>query len=430
MNFKFVHAADLHLDGPFSGLKNQLPEQMSALAINASLDALDALADLCLDESVDFLLLAGDIFDLTSPSLRAQVKFRDTINRLDEAGIRTFRVAGNHDPIDGSWADLTFPALTHFFGDRFEGVRLTVDDKCVEIFGFSHPTPQYSKDPLRNVAWPQVPRDVFRIGLLHTDLDGSAGDHYAPTALERLTASGFDYWALGHLHRPVVIRSQNPAVVYAGTPQGRDFGETGAHGCFLVTVQDGIPHPSFRPLDTVRWLDLPLQVTSNIADENALLEMTISSLKDLDTSLGGRPVVLRIRYSGQSPLGPRMDDIVAQRDLLETLRDSLPDSPKMWLDTIIWKVNAEINRNSLREREDLPGDVRRAKEAALRANESSTPPHAPGIDGLPQALDGIFAAEPRLARWVSGGSRRWDMAEILEDAEDILLGLLVKEGLQ
>ncbi|MFO7941322.1 MAG: metallophosphoesterase [Bacillota bacterium] len=430
MDFKFVHAADLHLDGPFSGLKHQLPRDMTTVAVNASLDALDALADLCVTESVDFLLLAGDIFDISSPSLRAQVRFRDTLRRLADAGIKTFRVTGNHDPIDGSWADLTFPGLTHLFGDTFENVELQLEETVVEVFGFSHPTTQYSRDPLRHVNWPEVSADVFRIGLLHTDLDGSSEDHYAPTTLRELAASGFNYWALGHLHHPWVVRSEKPAVVYAGTPQGRDFGETGAHGCFLVTVKDGVPHPSFRPLDTVRWLDLAVEVTPDFADENALLELTISSLRDLGTSLGGRSAVLRIEYTGQSPLGPRMDDFVAQRDLLETLRDSLPASPTMWLDSIVWEVHPEMDRGALMDREDLPGDIRRAKQVMMRAMNDPGVARAADRDGLREALEDIFTAEPRLGRWVGRDAGRGHIPNLLEDAEDILLRLLVEEGMQ
>ncbi|MCH8225243.1 MAG: DNA repair exonuclease, partial [Chloroflexi bacterium] len=112
---RFVHAADLHLDSPFSGLRSIVPEIAQTLH-QATFNAYDNIIDLCIREQVDALLVAGDIFDGADRSLRAQLKFADGLNRLEAANIRSFICHGNHDPLDGWEAKITLPGGCHRFG--------------------------------------------------------------------------------------------------------------------------------------------------------------------------------------------------------------------------------------------------------------------------------------------------------------------------
>ena len=106
---RFVHTADLHLDSPFSGLRAAAPDEVSSTLRRATFDVFDNIVDLCIEERVDALLVAGDVYDGADRSLRAQLKFVDGLRRLDEAGIRSFICHGNHDPLDG-WEARLGPA--------------------------------------------------------------------------------------------------------------------------------------------------------------------------------------------------------------------------------------------------------------------------------------------------------------------------------
>ena len=123
---RFVHAADLHLDSPFGGLRSLAPEIAETL-YQATFKAYDNIIDLCIQEQVNALLIAGDIFDGADRSLRAQLKFRDGLIRLQEANIRSFICHGNHDPLDGWEAQLTFPEGCHRFGSELEQVPVFAD---------------------------------------------------------------------------------------------------------------------------------------------------------------------------------------------------------------------------------------------------------------------------------------------------------------
>ena len=120
-DFSFVHTADLHLDSPFSGLR-QVDGEMAGLLKDATFKAFDQVVDLALGNKVDFLLVAGDVYDSSERSLRAQLRFADGLKRLADAGIRSFVCHGNHDPMDGWSASLHWPNEVHVFGPHLESV--------------------------------------------------------------------------------------------------------------------------------------------------------------------------------------------------------------------------------------------------------------------------------------------------------------------
>ena len=116
-DFSFVHAADLHLDTPFKGIGSTAPQVAEQLR-EASLAAFDSLVDLCLERRAAFLVVAGDIYDGPERGLRAQLRFRDGLARLSAAGISSFVVHGNHDPVETGWSALndTWPERVTIFG--------------------------------------------------------------------------------------------------------------------------------------------------------------------------------------------------------------------------------------------------------------------------------------------------------------------------
>ena len=121
MAFRFVHAADLHLDSPFTGIRETAPQVADVLR-RATFDAYDRLIQLCIDRRAGALLVAGDIFDSADRSLTAQIRFVRGLERLRDAGIGAFICHGNHDPLDGWGAHLALPSNAHQFGETAEAL--------------------------------------------------------------------------------------------------------------------------------------------------------------------------------------------------------------------------------------------------------------------------------------------------------------------
>ncbi|MSW52946.1 MAG: hypothetical protein F2817_18920, partial [Actinobacteria bacterium] len=264
-SFRFLHAADLHLDTPFAGLGRVAPHVQEALR-DASLRAWDALIDLALDEEVAFVVLAGDLYDGADRGLRAQLRVRAGLQRLSDAGIAAFIVHGNHDPLDGwqaidadGWPDgvVVCPSrevLSHEVVR--DGVRLAT------LHGISYATRETTANLARR--FPAASGGGLHVGVVHATV-GTQPDHspYAPCTIEDLRAAGYDYWGLGHVHGHDVL-ADDPVVAYSGSLQGRSPKRTeqGAKGALLVDVVDDriAGRPRHVPLDLVRFVGLEVDL--------------------------------------------------------------------------------------------------------------------------------------------------------------------------
>jgi DNA repair protein SbcD/Mre11 len=235
MPFRFIHTADLHLDSPLRSLALRDPD-LAELVAGASRHALRAIVDLCLSEQVDALLIAGDLYDGSQTSLKTLRFLVAELARLDQAGIRTFIIRGNHDAASQITRELTLPPGAHLFGTLADVVQLDTGALRVAVHGLSFRDPKAPDGLLPQYQRPRV--DCVNIGLMHTSLNGAAGhDPYAPCALADLQGSGFSYWALGHIHKRAVYDG-TCTVVMPGIPQGRDIGEAGAGSVTLCTIRD------------------------------------------------------------------------------------------------------------------------------------------------------------------------------------------------
>ena len=234
---RFIHAADLHLDSPFKGLK-QLHPDLFEFIYQATFQSLANIVTLAIEEKVDFLLISGDIYDGDNQSVKAQAFFRDQMRRLDQVAIPVFLLHGNHDYMDQDISRLQLPKNVTLFGDQPETHSLHLEDS-VAITGFSYPK-RWVKERMIEKYPLRQPVD-FHIGMLHGFLEGSHSkeDVYAPFALEDLLKRNYDYWALGHIHKREVLQTY-PPIVYSGNTQGRNPNETGEKGVYMVTLQKGM----------------------------------------------------------------------------------------------------------------------------------------------------------------------------------------------
>ncbi len=409
-NFSFVHTADLHLDSPFAALHVDNPD-LARILRSATFEAFDRVVQLCLEKQVDFLLVAGDVYDGSDRSLRAQVKFRDGLQRLDEAGIRSFVVHGNHDPLDGWSSTLEWPSGVHVFGDQVETVEVKKDGALLAcIQGISYP----KRDERRNLSllFHQT-GSALQIGLLHANVGSDTGhEPYAPCTLEDLLKSGMDYWALGHVHSKRVLSEHLPYVVYPGNTQGRNIRETGEKGCYLVKVRDDKEvEMEFHATDAVRWTtyDLPIH---DLQTEQDLINALDHVCVGFSEKASGRPSMARITLSGRSPLFKFLKAPNSVSDLLEMLHERGPSyTPSVWVEQIQLSVGPDIDPMVRMKERDFLGDLIRYSRELLGER------HLKAL--VKEDLDPLFESA-RIHRYLdSPGDRQ--LKELLEEAERICL---------
>ena len=330
--FRFLHTADLHLDSPFGGLSEAAPPGVASAVRRATLGSWRRIVELAVSEGVDFVLVAGDVFDSDERTIRGQLAFVDGLRTLAEAGIPSFVVTGNHDPLSGWEPSLAWPAGAYRFGaGQVESRPVTREGvEIARVHGISYGV----RDVRENLAsrFRKEPGSRFAIGLLHANVGGQPGhENYAPCSVADLLGSGMDYWALGHVHRPQVLREGSPAIVYAGNPQGRDPGELEPRGAMLVSVDGaGRAGVELRELDEIRWVAR----TVDIAGHGDLDELLGRLERELDEAraAAGRPVIARVELTGFGRLHAELQRSDAIRDLRERLVDRLASQePFVWL---------------------------------------------------------------------------------------------------
>ena len=415
MTFRFIHAADLHLDSPFTGIRAAAPENAAKALYSATFDSYRNIIDLCVAEQVDALLVAGDIYDGADRSLRAQRAFIEGLQRLDAAGIRSFVCHGNHDPLDGWEAQLSYPDGCHRFGADFEAVPVFPDEpERALVYGISYPTRDVYENLVQRLV--EVESSAFTIGLLHANVGTNTGHAaYAPCSLDDLVRSGIDYWALGHVHTRQVLHEPAPTVVYPGNSQGRHPNESGARGVYLVEVDAaGAVSLQFHATDTVRWERASIDI-SGMETEQDLLNEIDDAVQNLQDGAQGRSVVARITLNGRGQLNQSLRRPNAVGDILEVVNEEWAgQQPFVWCERIEDETGAAIDREALRAGEDFLAEVLRTADL-LKENPGSF------RGGLAELYE-----HARHRRYLDAFTDE-EIAALLDEAENMAVGLLVEE---
>ena len=407
---KFLHAADIHLDSPLRNLALEDPEQQSRLR-RATREAFSALVDRALEEGASLVLLAGDLYDHDNPNMQVVHFLRRELSRLAEGGIRVVIVRGNHDAANRISRYLDLPANTTVLSDRGPET-VVLEEHGVAVTGQSFAPGPVSENLAAGFP-PPVP-GLFNIALLHTSLGGYAEhDPYAPCALGELLARGYDYWALGHIHKREIL-SREPFVVYPGNLQGRDAKETGPKGAMLCET-DGhrVTSLDFVPLDVVRWHLLPVDLTG-LAHPRELAAPLREGFEGILRESEGRPAAVRVTLSGRSALPASfvdrpdsvrqlvlevaaevsIDDLWIERVRIESPPE--PPGPREIPDPDFGGILAEV----LTEREGVAAalaadlaPLRRSLPEELRAPVDALPALADPESLLPRLLDFLYRTE-------------------------------------
>ncbi len=360
MRYRFVHAADLHLDTPYEGVE-RVDARVAALLRDASLEALDGLVDLAIAREAAFVLVAGDVYDGADRGVRAQLAFRRAVERLHRAGIETLVVHGNHDPVVDGWSAVrAWPEGVHVFGHG--GVELRRVEREGELLAVVHGMSYAHRDTAENLSrrFARTDDDALQVGLLHANVGDLATAAYSPCTVADLAASGLDYWALGHVHLHAVVHDGQPWVVYPGALQGRSShaGERGAKGACVVEVEDGaVVGLEHVALDRVRFAapDVAIDGVADLPELEAVLaERGAAELAEAD----GRSVLVRARLTGRGAVHADLIREGVLQGLLDALRAGAPEgAPWLWWEGLRDATRPALDRQAVAARGDLASEV-------------------------------------------------------------------------
>ncbi len=409
----FIHTADCHLDAPLTGLRFGDPataERVTAGQRNTFV----AIADLCIRHRADFLVIAGDLFDTSRKNLNTQIVLKEQFGRLDRLGIKVFIAAGNHDNLEEAGygeagLEITLPKNVHVFsGESPEEIVIEKDGApAARVVGMSFP----KRDVQTNLAnlFPDKKDRLFTVGVLHTSVGGAVSEHdtYAPCATGDLERRGYDYWALGHIHKRGVLR-ENPYIVYPGCPQARRRRETGGMSVTLVRANAGGISVSELPTGALQMEDVAVDITGIREGGHGDLAHAIKSELDALRARLAPHVeccIVRIRLTGEGPLfnikyGLLIEGKSAKEYIIDTLAQlDQGKTPSI----IIRELDAEacapekesLDIAALRNEDSVMGEVVRFFDS-LSENPAAAAEFSASL--LENALGTTYANDKRVAR--------------------------------
>lgn len=396
-SIRFIHTADLHLGAPFSGLRTQSPRWANTL-LTAIPTAFQRMIDVAITEAVDFVIIAGDIFDSARPSYADFALFMNGLQQLAAADIPVYCCTGNHDPLSSWSAEYgTLPSNTHLFSvetpsfftfikgddgcdrhdrrdDAGDGVRgahhasgthtvasvpsapgahsaASASDPIRVVLGgrgyYARSFPQ-DRDVSESITWanccealPGPYEPDFTIGVIHTGLN--IDPTRSPVEPRELMRRGLDYWACGHIHQKVLIPPDAPVIAFSGCPQGRAIQETGDHGILLVTLSDDEPNRvEFIPTAPVVWQRFEVDVSS-CETITQIQEKIQAAQFALNARSHAQHMICRVRLIGTTALHAQLTDQVR-----EDIRHALNDSYDFFfIDAITGATRPPVDRATL-----------------------------------------------------------------------------------
>ncbi len=297
--FKFIHAADIHLDSPLHKLDYYEGAPADEIR-KATRRAFDNLVQTAIAEDVNFILIAGDLYDGDWKDYNTGLYLVSQTGKLRDAGISVYIAYGNHDAASKITKTLRLPENVHLFPSDTPFTYLidNIANLNVAVHGQSFAAPAVKKDI--SLLYPSPLPGYFNIGILHTCASGREGhDPYAPCSLEGLRQKGYDYWALGHVHQREILWD-DPPILFSGNIQGRHIRETGPKGCMLITVDEsGRSKLEFKPLDVVRWAILKVD-SKGVESGYDLIDRFCKELEILLDQSVGLPLIVRVLIEGET----------------------------------------------------------------------------------------------------------------------------------
>jgi len=414
--FKFLHTADTHLDSPLRGLEAREEAPVDEIR-GATRRAFDHLIDLAIEEDVDFVLIAGDLYDGDWKDYKTSLFFAGRMGRLAKTGIKVFIVSGNHDAASQITKNMPLPDnVTLFSPKKNQSVKL--DDLGVIIHGQSYSSPAVTE----NLAsqYPQHDSNYFNIGLLHTSLTGREGhENYAPCTIDDLKSKGYDYWALGHIHKREVV-SEDPMILFPGNIQGRHIKETGTKGATLVTVEDGrIVEVEELDLDVLRWAICQVDL-SECETKEAVYEHVRSAMVKEQGLANGKTLALRLHLEGSCPLHAELHARSFQ--WTEEFRGITASLGDIWLEEVKFRTS---RKTSLEEivGEDSPLSALLQAVEVLDFGKDVLTTLVPDLANLKTKLPAeLLDADSILERSPE------ELTELREEVKELLIAKLIQHG--
>jgi DNA repair exonuclease SbcCD nuclease subunit len=367
---RLLHTADVHLGARHADLGEQAAAQRER-----QFAAFRATIDLALDERVDALLIAGDLFDSNTQPRRSVERAAAELRRLADAAIRTVVIPGTHDVYDGAsvYRAYDLAALAGLPVDTDRVVVLTPDRPDVvlgpldlAVHGRVFATKRAPRSPLADVDVAGDDRATWHVGMVHGSLliPGRTEHDEVVFTSEEVAATHLDYLALGHWHSTQRGQAGATLWAYSGAPEPVAVDQDRAGNVLLVTLaeRDGGRHVDVEERRVGRTRFDRLDVDAGAVGGQPALVERIASLGDPDLVLDVR--LIGVRPDDLDLVPDEVERELAGRFFRVRVRDgsaaALPEGPPPPPDTIVGALVRDLTREVAEA--EAGGDDEQARE--------------------------------------------------------------------
>ena len=262
---KFIHIADMHFDAPFTVLnsKNNLGEKRRL----EQREYFKNIINYIKDNNIDYLFIAGDLYE-NEYIRETTIEYIDNLFK-QIPNTKIYITPGNHDPylLNSMYNNYNWNSNVKIFTNKIE----VVEDENVDIYGFGFndfycKTSEVEEIEIKN-------RNKINILITHGTLKGGGIENleYNPLSENRLKQLGFDYIALGHIHKPYYNEEEGQNIVYPGSTITLGFDEAGKHGVILGEIENKELKINFLPIDKKEFKEKEIDIT-DINSVESLIE--------------------------------------------------------------------------------------------------------------------------------------------------------------
>lgn len=266
---KFIHIADIHFDIPFTSLNSK--ENLGEKRRLEQRNVLKKVIEYIKENNIEYLFIAGDLYE------HEYVK-KSTIDYIAKLfkeipNTKIFITPGNHDPyIKNSYYDTyNFGENVNIFSNSYVE---RYEDENVNIYGMAFTEFYMNESVLENIRIADSSK--LNILITHCDLNGAKDEEgmaYNPILESKLNNIGFDYIALGHIHKNNLENKNR--IYYPGSPLSLGFDELGEHGMIVGDISKDSFNISFVRLDDRKFEEIELRIDDLYSKED-LIEKILS----------------------------------------------------------------------------------------------------------------------------------------------------------
>jgi DNA repair exonuclease SbcCD nuclease subunit len=270
---KLLHIADIHFGVKFLNKNIKLRKKL----IDSQFIAFEKVINYLIENNIDALLIAGDLFDSSYRSLKVERFLLSEFNKLNKHKINVFYSLGNHDSNETFNDNFLFELPENviiFKKDNYESYLLNNE---LYIHSCGHQKNYENRNLVMN--FPNYIDGYMNVGLLHCSILSSIKkeDKYLPTTIKELSDKKYDYWALGHIHKREKI---NEEIYYSGSLQGLNSKETGLKGGLLIDLNTDYKVVKFIEFGVIDYIDIEIDFSKiNINNKNNLISYIEKNIK-------------------------------------------------------------------------------------------------------------------------------------------------------